>query len=611
MQFKLKVMLILVLVLTVPVLIIGAGSALYYQDVVKRNIWDDNLAQAKAVSLHTPIYMDSAMLYLESLADRPLVVKAAEENNATFLDETAQYAGKAFKSINGSPIFDEIFITDASGKVVSSYPYGNIIGKNVRDNTNINEAILLDNNTVSDAVLSGETGNPTVYIVVPIDNSTMTYGSMESHNATVYGTLVGEIDLHDYAKTIVGTQVKNNQYIYMVNRTGHIMVHNNHSYMATMKDYSSVPAVQRVLKGEEDVSEQYNPVEHDWRLGAFSPIPKYGWGAIVAMPVEVAYKPISDTTPFFIASIVLMTIIAILLAVYIGNYFTKPILDISRATTEIPEGDYRKYLPLARKDELGKLARSFDQMAGTIQKDKETITAARDHAEEERKRAELYVDIMGHDINNLNQVAMGNLEVLRDSGELPDELKAMAGHALTAVEGSAGIIDNVHKIQKLSSEELQMERIDIYDLIDEAIREAYRPPDKKVEIRYAGSKGMIVEAAPLLKEAFSNIISNAIKYSGPDVHIDISHREAVPGGKKYYEISIADNGPGIPDELKPKLFRRFQRGTTRAQGKGLGLYITKMLVERFGGKVCVEDRVPGDHTKGSKFVILLPAAKNP
>jgi signal transduction histidine kinase len=80
------------------------------------------------------------------------------------------------------------------------------------------------------------------------------------------------------------------------------------------------------------------------------------------------------------------------------------------------------------------------------------------------------------------------------------------------------------------------------------------------------------------------------------------------GGKKYYEVSISDNGPGIPDELKAKLFRRFQRWTTRAQGKGLGLYITKMLVERFGGKACVEDRIPGDHTKGSKFIILLPAA---
>ena len=326
------------------------------------------------------------------------------------------------------------------------------------------------------------------------------------------------------------------------------------------------------------------------------------------MPVDVAYKPISDTTPFFIASIVLMTIVAIILAVYIGDYFTKPILSISKATTEIPEGDYHKYLPVARKDELGRLARSFDEMARTIQEDKEMIIAARDRAEEEKKRAELYVDIMGHDINNLNQIAMANLEVLKDSEELPEDLKSMAGHALAAVEGSAGIIENVRRIQKFSIEEPHIECIDISDLIDEAIRDVGRPPDKKVEIRYSSLKGMRVKAPQLLKEAFSNIINNAIKYSGPDVRIDIEQKETTLDGKKYYGISIADNGPGIPDVLKVKLFRRFQRGTTKAHGKGLGLYITKMLVERFGGKVCVEDRVPGDYTKGSKFVILLPAA---
>lgn len=608
MQFKLKVMLILILVMTIPILVVGVGSAFYYRDVVKKNIWEDDLAQAKAVSLYTPTYMDSARLYLESLADRPLVIKAVEEKNVTFLNETTQYAGKTFKTTNDSPIFDEIFITDASGTVVSSYPCGEIIGRDMSSKSSINQSIRFDKTTVSDAALSDVTGKPTIYLVVPIDNSTSNYPIMQSHNATMYGALIGEINLGEYAKAIFGTQVRNNQYIYMVNRTGHVMVHNNYSYMNSMINYSTVPAVQRVLKGEEDVAEAYNPVEHDWRLAAFSPIPKYGWGVVVAMPVEVAYKPISDTTPFIILSIALLTIIAVLLAVYFGYYFAKPILDISKAAAGIPQGEYRHYLPLARSDELGELARSLDQMAATIQKDNEAIIAARDKAEEEKKRAELYVDIMGHDINNLNQVAMGNLELIKNSDKLPDDLRPMADHALTAVEGSAEIIDNVYKIQKLSSEELHMERIDVNDLVNEAIREAYRPPDKKVEIYYSKSKGMLVEAAPLLKEAFSNIINNAIKYSGPDMHIDIDQKETVLGGKKYYEVSISDNGPGIPDELKRKLFRRFQRGNTGAQGKGMGLYITKMLVERFGGKVCVEDRVPGDYKKGSKFVILLPAA---
>ena len=56
-----------------------------------------------------------------------------------------------------------------------------------------------------------------------------------------------------------------------------------------------------------------------------------------------------------------------------------------------------------------------------------------------------------------------------------------------------------------------------------------------------------------------------------------------------------------------KLFTRFRRGQTKASGKGLGLYLVRTLVESYRGCVRVEDRVPGDHTKGAKFVVMLPA----
>ncbi|HMK46274.1 MAG TPA: sensor histidine kinase [Methanocella sp.] len=98
------------------------------------------------------------------------------------------------------------------------------------------------------------------------------------------------------------------------------------------------------------------------------------------------------------------------------------------------------------------------------------------------------------------------------------------------------------------------------------------------------------------------MINNSIKYSGPnvtiDISIDISIDTVQKEDTKYYRTVITDNGYGIPDEVKQKLFRRFQRGTTKAHGKGLGLYIVKMLVERFDGEVWVEDRVSGDYTKG-------------
>jgi signal transduction histidine kinase len=72
---------------------------------------------------------------------------------------------------------------------------------------------------------------------------------------------------------------------------------------------------------------------------------------------------------------------------------------------------------------------------------------------------------------------------------------------------------------------------------------------------------------------------------------------------------IEDNGPGIPDELKNVIFNRNARGNTKAMGTGLGLYLVKTLVDDYGGSVKVEDRVAGDRSKGSRFIVVLPASE--
>ena len=72
---------------------------------------------------------------------------------------------------------------------------------------------------------------------------------------------------------------------------------------------------------------------------------------------------------------------------------------------------------------------------------------------------------------------------------------------------------------------------------------------------------------------------------------------------------VEDDGPGIPDDFKSRIFNRMLKGTDKAKGMGLGLYLVKSLVDSYGGRVWVEDRVPGDHTKGARFVVMLPAAE--
>ncbi len=73
-------------------------------------------------------------------------------------------------------------------------------------------------------------------------------------------------------------------------------------------------------------------------------------------------------------------------------------------------------------------------------------------------------------------------------------------------------------------------------------------------------------------------------------------------------VDIADDGPGIPDERKEAIFDRSLMGLTKPVSRGLGLYLVKRLVENYGGEGWVEDRIPGDHTEGARFVVLLPTA---
>jgi PAS domain S-box-containing protein len=241
---------------------------------------------------------------------------------------------------------------------------------------------------------------------------------------------------------------------------------------------------------------------------------------------------------------------------------------------------------------------------------------ARDQAEKEKeramdesRRAELYLDIMGHDINNLNQMAIFNLELIQEDSNLTPDQKESINNALKSTQGSANIIENVRKIQKIADENFRLEVVDINDLIIACIEGAPKSTIKNVVINYTPRKGLLVNGTPLLKEVFCNLIGNSVKYSDDEVTIDIKVDEIKIDGKKLYSVMIADTGHGIPEEVKLKLFGRFQRGTTKAHGKGLGLYIVKSLVERIGGSVSVEDRVKGEYTRGSKFIVNLPVCE--
>ena len=111
----------------------------------------------------------------------------------------------------------------------------------------------------------------------------------------------------------------------------------------------------------------------------------------------------------------------------------------------------------------------------------------------------------------------------------------------------------------------------------------------------------------MIQELFINLISNSVKFTpSQEVPIELSIKTQVEIGKEFWRIELVDHGRGIPEDKKRFVFERFGKQDYTPYGFGLGLSICRNLARKYGGRIWVEDRVPEDYRKGSKFVILLP-----
>lgn len=228
-----------------------------------------------------------------------------------------------------------------------------------------------------------------------------------------------------------------------------------------------------------------------------------------------------------------------------------------------------------------------------------------------KERAELYIDLLTHDINNMNTAARGFLQLVKDDPGLGEKNGQRLAKSQGALDDISELIGKVKNIQIIEAADARRGLVDLGWTIDDVAQSFREYPGKEVTINYRPQLQRMVLASELLSDVFSNLIGNAVKHSDGPVTIDVTIGKIFEEGREYYLVAVEDDGPGVPDEMKKRIFSRLQRGKTRANGSGLGLYLVKSLVEDFQGRVWVEDRVAGDHTKGAKFVVMLPVVAMP
>jgi PAS domain S-box-containing protein len=225
-----------------------------------------------------------------------------------------------------------------------------------------------------------------------------------------------------------------------------------------------------------------------------------------------------------------------------------------------------------------------------------------------------FVSVMTHDLRQPLAGILGYAQLLERglSRDGDERMARYAGSVRSGGERMLRMINNLLELSRIESGRVDIEvaRVPVESLVDDVIRALEHDAGEKeltVRLETEGKLPQIVTSEPLLRETIANLVGNAVKYTKPGGSVTVRLRADVGG----ILIAVTDTGIGIPADALPRLFTRFfrtgQLEVRQLRGSGLGLALTKMMVERIGGTIAVESELG----VGSTFTVRLPLAMEP
>jgi signal transduction histidine kinase len=241
------------------------------------------------------------------------------------------------------------------------------------------------------------------------------------------------------------------------------------------------------------------------------------------------------------------------------------------------------------------------------------LDGSKKEIQEAFQRANFYKDIFTHDMSNILQGILSVAQITKlQLGKTidPNEILDIIGIIDNQIIRGSKLISNVRRLSELEELVEPLKSIDICNLLKKAIeniKNAYQSHSIEIKVD-SFSKSIIIQANDLLLEAFENILMNAVNHNeNPIIEILLIISEEKQEGLNYLKVEFIDNGIGIEDSRKTTIFTRGSRENNFVGGIGIGLSLVNLIIERFEGKIWVQDKFRGDSTKGSNFIILLPA----
>jgi len=308
--------------------------------------------------------------------------------------------------------------------------------------------------------------------------------------------------------------------------------------------------------------------------------------------------------------LLLLAVLAVVL--YVRFRFINPITALRRHAEEITAGDYSTRLQLRRRDEIGRLAEAFNRMADAMAKRTDELKRINQKLKDQDTQKTRFLDIVAHDLRTpLTSIKAYSELLLRYPHESPETQQEFLEIIQKESDRMAALISDYLDLTKLENGSLpyHFQEVDL----NEMIREFVRINQAECQLKSIEIVPMIDEPLPPLRadpdrlsQVFTNLIHNAIRYSPPKGKIIIAASLEEQNGTKWIEISVTDEGPGIPEEYHEIIFDKFRQidaaKLTTKGGVGLGLPISKEILRRHQGSIWVARNT----SRGACFRFRLP-----
>ncbi|KKO18209.1 MAG: response regulator [Candidatus Brocadia sp.] len=375
-------------------------------------------------------------------------------------------------------------------------------------------------------------------------------------------------------------------------------------------------------KAPELIQKNYD-VGYDYKIGELR-------GAIsVVIPNEIAERKFAANVIFFTTASSVSIVMIIIIIFLTTRKFMRPIERLTAAVAAITKtGDLTTKVDVLSKDEVGQLGRAFNDMSVKLQSTYATleqrIAEKTTHLQQailaleraNRMKSEFLAN-MSHELRTPLNAIIGFAEVLRDkiAGDLNEEQADFVNDIHSSGSHLLQMINDILDLSKIEAGKMELQ----YGVfpVSEAIEEVYTIIKGLASKKHLELKTVIltdvksIEADRVkFKQVLYNLLSNAIKFTPENGKIVLEAGVM----EEMLQLSVSDTGIGMKSEDQQKVFKEFWQADSsfarKYEGTGLGLALTKRIIEMHGGKIWFES----EYGKGSVFYFTLPikaSAKKP